>query len=209
MNHRARAGSWATLAMAGVIGHALTFGALHVLEPDLSPVSSIISDYGQTEHAWLVTGAYFLFAAIWGCIVAATSSVPQTVSVTVGRLLLSLAVAGIVIAALVPSSADPRTPSILAMALNLVRPGLFLGLVLLSVGLRNAPPWKDLAPKLVTLSLIAVLLLILTLGPLFRSGYGGAGQRTLFILLYGWVVLFGIRLVKNGRSQGLAADAGA
>lgn len=184
--------------MAGVVGHALTFGALHILEPDLSPVRSIISDYGQTEHAGLTTGAYFLFAAIWGCIVAATASVPQTVSVTVGRLLLSLAVAGIVVAALVPSAADPRTPSLLAMALNLTRPGLFLGVVLVSVGLRNAAPFRDLAPKLVTLSLIAVLLLLLTLGPLLRSGYGGLGQRTLFVLLYGWVVLVGIRFVSKG-----------
>ena len=49
------------------------------------------------------------------------------------------------------------------------------------------------------ISLGACALLLVTIALLLESGLGGAGQRTLFVLLYGWVLLVAGRIRKTRR----------
>lgn len=84
--------AWARLAVAGAVLHAALFGLLHVLEPELSPLGSIISDYTATSSGWLATVAFLVFAAIWGSLSLALSSVSsERRLVLVGRGLFGLA----------------------------------------------------------------------------------------------------------------------
>jgi len=90
----------------------------------------------------------------------------------------------------------------LARFSNLVaRPGLFLAVVLVSVGLRGASAWQDLWPTLLALSLANVALLVISIVALLERGWGGIGQRIIFGVLYVWVVAVALRILAK-------ADAG-
>jgi hypothetical protein len=196
-------GKWAKIALVCVSCHVIAFGLLHLLEPELSPISSIISDYSQTKSSGLATVAFLVFAAIWACLALALSQLPtRPLLVTLGQVLFGLAVLGIVTGAVAPSTADPRTSSLLSSLQNLVaRPGLFLGVLLVSVGLRRVAAWADVAPKLIALSVLAIALLIATVGFLLELGLGGVAQRTVFLALYAWAVLVSLRIIKTQRSE--------
>lgn len=190
---------WAGVAIAAVAAHFGLFGLLHWLEPQLSPKSSIISDYAETGSVWVATGAFLAFALVWLALaIALGGTAPSSPILTAGRVLFALAVLAILVGTLQPSSGDPRTPSALARVQNLVaRPGLFLGIVLVSVGLRSVPGWGDLWPKLLLLSLAAAAMLPVTIAFLLERGLGGVAQRVIFALVYVWVVLVSSRIIAT------------
>jgi hypothetical protein len=193
---------WASVAIAGVASHAALFALLHWLEPQLSPKASIISDYGATASSSVATIAFFAFAAIWLALgIALGSAAPGGFVLASGRVLFVLAFVGIATGALLPETADPRTASVLARLQNIVaRPGLFLGIILVSIGLRGAAGWVDLWPTLLALSLVAAAMLPITIAVLLERGLGGMGQRFLFLLLYAWVVLVAVRILASART---------
>jgi hypothetical protein len=190
--------AWTSLAIGGAVAHIVLFGLLHWLEPHLSPKSAIISDYAHTSSASLATSAFLAFAGIWlSLAVALAGTSPRGSALTSGRVLLVLAAVGIVTGAVLPETADPRTSSILASLQNLfARPGLFLAVILVSLGLRGASGWADLWPSLLALSLVAAATLPITIGVMLEQGYAGVGQRAIFALLYVWVVVVAMRLAK-------------
>lgn len=180
---------WAArLAVGAAATHAVLFASLHAVEPDLSPAASLLSDYGQTEHAPLATGAFVAFAVVWGALAVALSGASGRRAVLVGRSLFALAMAAILLAAFFPATADPRTSSVIARVQNLVaRPGLFAGMLLISTGLRGTAGWANVAKTLLVVAGAATVLLVTTVAFLLDAGLGGIGQRTLFLLLYAWV----------------------
>lgn len=186
------------VAMGAVCVHALLFLTLHALERGLDPLVSIISDYAQTDSGSLAIAAFLAFATVWGVLTVALSAPPRNAWLLAGRGLFALAAFAIVIAAFFPQTADPRTGSVIARIQNLLaRPGLFLGAVLVSWGLRRTPGWEDLAIKLIGIALGAAALLGATIAVLLQYGLGGLGQRAIFILLYLWVWLVGSRIIRN------------
>ena len=104
----------------------------------------------------------------------------------------------ILFAAVYPETADPRTGSTLSRIQNLIsRPGLFLGVVLVSFGLRRAPGWQDIGARLLGLAVLASTLLVLSVAVLLESGLGGLGQRAIFLLLYVWAWLVARRTLRD------------
>lgn len=196
--------AWAKVAVAGVVLHAILFGTLHVLEPQLGLFGSIISDYTATSSGWLATAAFLAFAAIWGALALAVSPVSSGRGLLqAGRGLFALAVLGIVVGALLPETADPRTPSMLSRLQNLIaRPGLFLGILLVSVGLLRVPGWRGVARKLTALGTLAFGLLIVTIAVLLARDLGGIGQRAVFIALYVWVLVLARRIMAHEPGDG-------
>lgn len=171
--------------------HGVCLVGLHILEPGVSPVRGLLSDYAVTDSAWLATLAFLVFASIWASLVVALSAVgPRTTLLVCGQALFALAALAIVVTAFVPESADPRTGSTLAAVQNLLsRPGLFLGVLLVSLGLRGEGGWTTTVRTLVVLAVTAVGLLVATITVLLEAGWGGLAQRALFLLLYGWTLL--------------------
>lgn len=187
-----------SVAIAAAAAHALLFLSLHVLEPGLRPAASVISDYARTGHAGVATAAFLAFGVVWGSLAIALAAAPRARTITVGRVLFGLALLAIVFAALFPATADPRTGSAPARVQNLIaRPGLFLGVILVSTGLRSSPGWRDLGGRLLSLALVAAVLLVLTVAVLLDAGLGGLGQRAIFVLLYLWVWLVARRTLRN------------
>lgn len=196
------------VAIGAVGAHAVLFLTLHALEPGLDPVASIISDYAQTESAPLVVAAFLAFAAVWGSLAVALSAPPSNAWLLAGRGLFALAAIAIVIAAVFPETADPRTGTAIARIQNLLaRPGLFVGVLLVSWGLRRAPGWERLANWLLGMAFGAVALLGATIIVLLPSGVGGIGQRAVFVILYLWVWLIGRRIARSPKALGDVAPA--
>ena len=178
----------ATIAIIASGAHAVLFIGLHVLEPGLSPISSLIGDYAQTTHGVWATAAFIAFGVVWGAMAVALSVVAENRAVRVGRVLFFLAMIAILVAAVFPATADPRTGSTMARIQNLLaRPGLFLGVLLVSVGVRRAPGWEAVGGILLWLSATAIVLLVATIGYMLEAGFGGVGQRAIFLILYAWV----------------------
>lgn len=193
----------ARVAIIAAGAHALLFLALHLLEPGLSPSTSIISDYARTDHGAVATAAFIAFGTVWGALAFALSRMGWGGAIGAGRMLFVLAMAAILVAAVFPATADPRTGSVLARVQNVVaRPGLFLGVLLVSLGLRRAEGWEAVGSTLVGLAVAAVTLLIATVGLLLEAGWGGVGQRVLFLVLYAWVWLVARRILRDSRRAG-------
>jgi hypothetical protein len=178
----------ATIAIVAAVTHAVLFLGLHLFEPGMNPLSSIISDYSQTAHAGWATAAFVAFGFIWGAMAVVLSAAAESKGVQVGRVLFALAMVAILVAAISPETADPRTGSAVARIQNMVaRPGLFLGVLLASVGARRVTGWEAVGGKLVGLATAAIVVLVATIGFLLEMGLGGGGQRILFLILYLWV----------------------
>jgi hypothetical protein len=178
------------LAVAACGVHAVLFLALHLLEPQLSPMSSIISDYAAAGRAMETTAAFVAFAAVWAALAVGLGAAPASRTMATGRALLTAAAVAILVAAFLPESADPRSAGALARVQNLLaRPGLFVAVCLVSLGLRAAPEWRAHGDVLLGLAAGALGGLILTVVVLLPAGYGGVGQRLLFLALYAWVWL--------------------
>jgi len=190
----------AGLALAGVAYHALAFIILHVLEPQLSPVSAIISDYAATESSWLVVTTFVAFAVVWAALALGLSWPGQAWLLVAGRVVFAVAAIGLLVAALVPAAADPRTGTVLSVALGAVRPALFVAIVVVSVGLRSDLLWHDGSWMLVILSSAALLLTLVSVAFLLEAGVAGLGQRAVFVLIYVWVSLVTIRMVTRVNS---------
>lgn len=186
----------AVAAIAASMTHAVLFIGLHVLEPGLSPLSSIISDYSRTAHAPWATAAFVAFGIVWGVMAIALADAAESRALQVGRLLLALAMIAILLAAVFPETADPRTGSAAARIQNLAaRPGLFLGILLVSLGVRREAGWEAVGGRLTGLAVGAIVSLIATIGFLLEAGLGGAGQRVLFVILYAWVWIAARRVI--------------
>jgi hypothetical protein len=191
-------GKAARLARICILLHALIFALLHFTEPQLDPLASIISDYAQTPGSWLLKICLFAFAVAWLALAVALRSAHVNRLVLVGRMLFILAFVAILAGIAFPESMDPRTGSVLARIQNLLaRPGLFLGVLLVSVGLKDLANWNPLRLKLLVLSIAAIVLLVFTIGYLLPAGLGGLGQRLVFLLLYIWVWLVAGRLLVS------------
>jgi len=188
----------AQLAVAAAFAHLLAFVALHVLEPDVSMVSGIISDYGHGEYAWLQRLSFVFFAVMWGTLSGAMSILPQRRPTIVARVIFVAVVPLLLVGAVVPSAMDPRDPTFLSTVLNASRPAQFLAMLLVSVGLRKSSGWEDLARVLLALTLAACVLLAVSLAFLLEAGYAGLTQRAVFAIFYGWVGLLSVRLMRAG-----------
>jgi hypothetical protein len=194
---------WAAAAPALVLAHATALAALHVLEPQVSSSAGMISDYARTGSGWLAAATFMVFAGVWASVAISLGAVrPRSRLLLVGRGLLVLAVVGITLGAIFPSAADPRTDSALARLLDLVaRPGLFVGVLLVSVALLVRSDWSRVGRLLTALATLGLSLLVVTVGYLIERDLGGVGQRALFVILYVWVVLLGREMGKRALAR--------
>ncbi|MCB0664560.1 MAG: DUF998 domain-containing protein [Saprospiraceae bacterium] len=186
----------AIIGLVSMVTHLLSFSFLHYLEPQLNPATSLISDYTQTPGAWLASLSFIFFATGWASLSIALSDVSGSRFVAIGQLLFFLAFISILAGTVFPSSMDPRTGTVLSKIQNLLaRPGLFIGILLISKGLSKKAEWRTVASTLLFLSIFALILLGLTIGILIPKDLGGIGQRLVFLLLYIWIWLVASHLL--------------
>jgi hypothetical protein len=160
--------------IAGVTLHAILFASLHLLVPDISPISGIISEYSNSPYHLLARTAFITFGLIWVLLsIALGIALPLKPIVAVGLGLLWLAAIALIVSALFPQAADPRDPSqtgtLLIPIINVSRIGLFVAIILLSIHLRHVFPWQPVGNLLLILAVICVITFLLTIGVLLKA----------------------------------------
>jgi len=138
---------FAWLSVTGVVYYVGIVAALHVLEPDLNPIETFISDYVNGRHPWLATSTFAALALLLGAInFALKPTLPPGRLNSVGRNFLWAGVLGVIGAGIFPADpgdAPETVNGILHIVASLVAfPSLGVGLVCLSIAAARVAEWK-------------------------------------------------------------------
>lgn len=136
----------ATIASA-IVG-VLAIAAMHVLRADLDPSWHVLSEYTIAGHGWVMTVAFFAYAASWaGALVLLLPHVGG-VAGRVGLVFFAIGVTGIAMGGAFPMdplTTPPDQPSASAIMHNvgslLGNPGFIVGSLLLTRALKRNPNW--------------------------------------------------------------------
>lgn len=177
---------------------ALLLGALHVVRPDLDPTWRFVSEYALGRSGWLMTGAFTCLAlSLVGCVVW-TFRHTRTVLGRLGLLIVTIAAAGLLLAA--GFETDPITagPDQVTTAGQLHVLGASLdyspiGMLLAGWGLSRTVRDRALRRPLMITAVVAVLLMIGFSASLPHDGQFGPGVlsgmigRFLLLSYLGWI----------------------
>lgn len=184
-----------TLILGCAAYHLIAFASLHVLVSSLDPADSLITDYLDSSWRPLARSTFVAFGVMWAAVAVGLWRVlPRHGLEVLGLLLMAGGIAALFVVVLVPETAAPGTVSgatggALVRAVSIGRLCLFASLLVLSLAVRDEPGWWHISTWLLTLSVASILLLAVTLTTLIDNGWGGLGQRAIFILLYAWAAI--------------------
>ncbi len=168
---RSNAASFAMTSVACFAFSLIALLLMHVLRPDYSPTSHMISEYAVGRYGWIMTTSFLALGC--GCLtllLALSGSEPGSVAAWIGILLMGIPSIGLVVSAFFPMDAPESPPtrtgdvhniSFLANVVSIV-----LATSLLSVGFWIDPRWRSfrrLAVALTSLIVIGVIVQFLTL----------------------------------------------
>jgi len=169
--------SWAVALVATGFGLMLL---LHVLEPRLSPVTTYLSDYGETPHRGLLLAAYVL-TGVGGILLGASlrGRLEGSLAAGAGGALLALAGAAFLGMVVWPVG---------AVHVGIVR--IEEGMLLLGVGL-TAYGLQDRV-SVPSFSIFSAILVFMTILGVIRVeswvSFPGVVQRVYVVTIFAWVV---------------------
>jgi hypothetical membrane protein len=180
------------LAAGSFVVSAGAVVALHVLRPELSPVSQRLSEYATGAFGWVMTVAFV--AAAVGLLALA---VAHRTRGTAAPLLLAVAAAGMVLAGLFPAGTSDRWHSPASSVATLAVAG--------AVAIDALASRRQLRPGLDLALAGAAALLVVASPVLHDTAWSGLGQRLLWAVLYVWLVrAAGWRLAVAGTAGRVA-----
>ena len=193
------------MAITSVIYYVLAIFAMHLLQPELSPLRVPMSAYVLGAYGPLMTTTYFvLCAGLLGVGYGLVKALPRTRLIKLAFVVALIAGAGILIAGIFPIEWPPpplttsgrlhRLGGMLAFS------GMALAPCLFSLNFRSDGHWRTVSAVALALSasIIAAFILFLFAVP---SGFGGFAQRLFLALLFGWMVVVGLHLTRTPRSK--------
>jgi len=195
------------VVILGIIWWNVVFWAMHVLEPEFSPIRAPGSAYVLGEYgAWMTTTYFAMSAAFVAAGLGLTGSLPTTRLTRVAGIAFLIASVGVVIAGLFPMDfpGPPQTVSgrLHAIGGTLTFPTWVFGALLFSLSMRRVKGWAQRSTALLSLAAGAVGLLIVTILSIFALGFGGYAQRVLLLLKSAWMITVGLHLYQGSpRSQ--------
>ncbi|KYG01778.1 hypothetical protein BE21_55790 [Sorangium cellulosum] len=212
-----------TLALAAASVAVLSLTSLHLLRPDLSPPSHMISEYALGAHGWAMTVCFAAFSASSAALLVTLWPRLKSVSGRIGLGFLSLAAIGLGLAALFPM--DPASTPPEAMSLSgrlhgvsfmIGVPGEILAVLLLSLALRQQSPRPKLLVSLAALvwislgTMVATLIMAVPQPGGVVEGFFGIPNRTFMLAYAAWLMVAAwphARLAARGAAQGAPAAA--
>jgi hypothetical membrane protein len=205
-------GTWDRWLAAGGIAGPIQFVAVFTiagfLRPRYSPVDQAVSDLGVGENAWLVNSSLIVLGVLLVGVAVAFYRVvrPEATKTHRSATAISLGIVGVGFAS---AGVFPET---MPLHWLIGAPAVFLGapIAFLLAGLllaRGGPEWRLWARY----SLLACPATVVVSGVLFyvfsfyeRTGgpapvgqFGGLIERVLFVVVLGWYVLLGWRLLRT------------
>lgn len=198
---QARRGAWFALcAIVGVLYFIMAVVILHLLRPDLNPVTHAVSNYAVGSFGFLMTSAFFVLALsecalAWGLARSLGSGRRATVSV----VLLNLAAAGLVVTGLFRSDVNVPHPPASASALvhwsgaGISFLSLMMAIFLLSGCFKRNARWQSVY-RASYIWLAAIVLALVAYGALSMLDWTGIGERIYIATCVLWLLLVSLRL---------------
>jgi len=191
---------FAVFAIAGVIYFIMAVVILHVLRPDLNPVTHAVSNYSVGPSGFLMTSAFFALAlseCALACGLAGSLGPGRRARASV--ILLNLAAVGLVVTGLFRSDVNVPHPPASASALvhwsgaGISFLSLMIAIFLLSGCFKRNARWRSIYP----LSYIWLAIIVLALavyGALSLLDWTGIGERIYLAACMLWLLLVSLRL---------------
>jgi Protein of unknown function (DUF998) len=192
------------------------FLAMHVLEPEFSPLTAPGSAYVLgTYGAWMTTTYFVLGVVLISAGLGLNSNLAVTALTRIAGVAFLIAAAGAVSAGLFPMDfpPPPRTLSGRLHALSGVLTFLpwAIGTLLFSLGIRRDHRWARRLGILIALSVLSIVT-VAVLPFSIPFGFAGAVQRLLLTLLFAWLIVVALQLIRprleDERSSPKRAAAG-
>ena len=195
----------------------LSLAVLHILQPELAPATSMISQYAIGEpQGWLMNLCFASFAAGSLCLLVALAGQATSILGRIGLFCLLMAAVGLTFGALFnmdPATADQSQMSFSGQmhgfAFMIGVPGELLTVLLLSLALRR-PPWNGMA-LLVVAAVVWISLVVMAVNLIGWMQAGATGpaifgipNRTFMIGYAVWLIIAALPLAR-GASQVAAA----
>ncbi len=173
---------------------------LHLLRPDLNPVTHAVSNYAVGPFGLLMTSAFFIlamseFALAQGLVRGLARSGKACASV----LLLHMAAAGLMVTGLFHSDVDvPRPPASPGALVHWIGAGisflsLMISIFLLSACFKHDTRWRAIY-RLSYIWGVAIVLALATYGALAIVGWTGIGERIYIAISVLWLLFVSLRL---------------
>jgi hypothetical membrane protein len=192
------------LVIGAVLYWASVALTMHILEPEFSPVRAPMSAYVLGAHgAWMTTTYPVLCVALLSAGLGLATKLPATRQTRTAFVFFLVAAAGALLAGIFPMDfpGPPRTASGRLHALGgaLTFPAWVLGAFLFSLTVRRQR-WRRGSLSLVALSAGSIGIFVISILSLIVLGYAGYAQRLLVALLFVWMTLVAVRLIRVPRS---------
>lgn len=155
--------------------------ALHVVEPEISPLSAMVGAYLAGPHATLARTTFLAFALAFGALAVGVRESLAGWRSFAATALLGFSALGFGGVFLFPERA--------AQFGVVVRPITLATMLTVSLVLRRDPRWAPRGAALVVVSALLVVLFVVTFGWLLDLGLGGLANRLVLVLIYIWIVL--------------------
>ncbi len=202
-----RFGSWlfANTAIACFVYSLFVLLLMHVLRPDYTPASHMISDYGVGRYGWMMATAFLAMSG--GCLMLMLGLVrsgPASGAARFGTLLLGIASIGLVVSAIFPTDLEEATSRTQTGNIHdisfLVNVGsLLLATTVLSASFGRHPRWRPYRRTSITLTSLVVVAFVLQFITLHRGAPYGLTNRFFVAVLFAWFLATAIRLRKLER----------
>jgi Protein of unknown function (DUF998) len=200
LNTRQQAARAATVALVGVAYFVVIIVVLHLLRPDLSPISQPTSEYAVGRYGFLMTSAFFSMSlASFALVVGLYQGVSPRARSRIGLGLLGLWGVGVLIAMSFPIDPEgaPQTVSGTIHRINgpLAFLSLTAGTILVSRRFKQDGLWRPFHRAALILSLLMLAVFVATfLNIATGSGLAGLCQRIFLAVFVTWFVLTTARL---------------
>ncbi len=177
------------------------FLAMHILEPEFSPIRAPGSAYVLGAHGvWMTTTYFALSAALLSAGLGLVTSLPAIGLTRAAFLAFLIASAGAVLAGLFPMDfpGPPRTLSGRLHALGgaLTFPAWVIATFLISLSIRRDHRWAGGSGALLALSTGNIGMVVVMFLSLPVVGFAGYAQRLLIALLFAWMIVVALRLIR-------------
>jgi hypothetical protein len=190
------------LVVASVLYYILVVSAMHVLEPEFSPISAPISAYVLGAYGPFMTTTYFVLSGgLLGVAYGLVTTLRRTRFTSTAFAVVLVAASGVFLAGIFPMDFPPplRTLSgrLHALGGSLAFPGMAAGLSLFSLSFRRDGYWRGVSTVLLVLAAGMIAAFVLMASSILVLGYGGYAQRLFIAVLFGWMIVAGIHLTRT------------
>ena len=179
---------------------------MHALEPEFSPIRAPMSAYVLGAYGtWMTTTYVALCAALLAVGYGLATTLSRTRLTRTAFSVFLIAAAATLVAGVFPMDfpPPPRTLSgrLHALAGLFSFPTMVLGAFLFSLSFRRDRHWGRVSGPLLALSAVLIGLFVLAMLSLLVLGFAGYAQRLLIALLFFWMIVVGLHLIRVPREE--------